>query len=88
MNYNEARTASVEQLTDELGAAGWDSTQTTRLEALSAFLEIIAEIDPNSLPAAYHTGYASSVAGELRSTNPYVAGSWDNDDWYAGWDAA
>lgn len=75
-------------ISDEQGAAGWESTQTTRAEARAAVLAQVAEIDPNSLPAAYHTGFAACEAGELRSANPYVLGSWDNDDWHAGWDAA
>lgn len=37
---------------------------------------------------AYNTGYEAHVQGELRTANPYPAGSWDADAWLAGWDAA
>lgn len=34
---------------------------------------------------AYHTGYEARVQGEPKSANPYPAGSWDADEWTAGW---
>lgn len=37
---------------------------------------------------AYHTGYEAAVQGEARTANPYAAGTWDAQAWYAGWDAA
>lgn len=37
---------------------------------------------------AYHTGYEARVQGEPKSANPYPAGSWDADEWTAGWTAA
>ena len=37
---------------------------------------------------AYNTGYEAHVQGELRTANPYPAGSWDAEAWLAGWDAA
>jgi hypothetical protein len=43
MTYGEAMAATLDQLTDELAAAGWDSTQQTREEALEAVLALIAE---------------------------------------------
>jgi hypothetical protein len=43
MNHNEATNATLEQLTDELAAAGWDSTQQTRDEAFAAVLALFAE---------------------------------------------
>ena len=48
MTYGEAMAATLDQLTDELAAAGWDSTQQTREEALEAVLALIAETQPNS----------------------------------------
>lgn len=45
MTRHEANTATLEQLTDELAAAGWDSTQTTREEALAAVLRLIDEVE-------------------------------------------
>ena len=64
MTYNEALIATLDQLTDELAAAGWDSTQQTRGEAFAAVVALIAETSPNSLPAAYHTGFAAAEAGD------------------------
>ena len=43
MTYNEVMTASLDQLTDELAAAGWDSTQTELLDARLAVVGLIAE---------------------------------------------
>jgi hypothetical protein len=43
MTYNEAMIASLDQLTDELAAAGWDSTQTEILDARLAVVGLIAE---------------------------------------------
>lgn len=43
MTYASAQNASLEQLTDELAAAGWDSTQTTRREALAAVIAMLSE---------------------------------------------
>ncbi len=39
----QAQVATLEQLTDELAAAGWDSTQNTQAEALDAVLALIGE---------------------------------------------
>lgn len=44
------------------------------------------EINTNS--EAYNTGYEAANQGELRTANPYLAGTWDSDNWFAGWDAA
>lgn len=37
---------------------------------------------------AYHTGYEACNQGDDRTTNPYSTGTWDADEWFAGWDAA
>lgn len=49
MTRNEAMTATLEQLTDELAAAGWDSTQQTAEEARDAVLRLIDEIETSRL---------------------------------------
>ena len=43
MKPNEVSIANLEQLTDELAAAGWDSTQTNIEDAREAVLNLIAE---------------------------------------------
>jgi ribosome modulation factor len=43
MKSNEVSTATLEQLTNELAAAGWDSTQTNIEDAREAVLNLIAE---------------------------------------------
>ena len=86
MTYPEAQNATLDQLTDELGAAGWDSTQRNRDEALAAVVNLIAETNPNSLPESYHSGFA---AGEASDDNcPYLAGTFEADAWHFGHDAA
>lgn len=42
----------------------------------------------NDRSQAYHTGYEARVQGEPKSANPYPAGSWDADEWLAGWNDA
>jgi ribosome modulation factor len=42
----------------------------------------------NTESEAYNTGYESHEQGEARNANPYGKGTWDADNWYAGWDAA
>lgn len=39
---------------------------------------------------AYHTGWEAHERGEPRTAkaNPYLATSWNSDEWFAGWDAA
>ena len=37
---------------------------------------------------AYNTGYEARVQEEPRKANPYPTGSWDSDNWLAGWDHA
>ncbi len=44
------------------------------------------EINVNS--EAYNTGYEAAVQGEARTDCPYAAGTWDRDNWLAGYDAA
>jgi len=34
---------------------------------------------------AFHTGYEARVRGEPRTANPYGVGTWDSDEWFAGW---
>ena len=41
IHYTEIRNASIDQLTDELAAAGWDSTQTTIYEARDAVARLV-----------------------------------------------
>jgi hypothetical protein len=43
MTLEQAQTATLDQLTDELAAAGWDSTQQTRAEAYDAVVALIRE---------------------------------------------
>ena len=43
MTHTEAQNATLEQLTDELAAAGWDSAQQTRDEAFAAVVALIDE---------------------------------------------
>lgn len=44
MTFNELQTASLDQLTDELAAAGWDSTQADVYEARDAVARLICEM--------------------------------------------
>lgn len=44
--------------------------------------------DTTTRGEAYHTGYEAHQQGEARAANPYPSGSWDADEWFAGWDAA
>jgi hypothetical protein len=37
---------------------------------------------------AYNTGYEAALQGEPRNANPCAAGTWEADNWCAGWDAA
>lgn len=37
---------------------------------------------------AFHTGFEAHEQGEPRDANPYAAGTWDSDEWFAGWDDA
>ena len=87
MTYNEAQNASLDQLTDELAAAGWDSTQTTRREALTAVVELIASYNPNSLPEAYHSGFEAAEAGKRMGDCPYADGTFAADAWQFGFEA-
>ena len=82
MKYNDAINASLSDLTDELAAAGWDSTQQTWLEALTAVIALIAETNPNSLPESYHAGYAAAENGDDRC--PYAEDSYEWDAWHFG----
>ena len=50
-------------------------------------IEIMAN-DINTDSDAYNTGYAAHDAGEPRTANPYVTGTWESINWLAGWDAA
>jgi ribosome modulation factor len=43
-------------------------------------------IDPNS--DAYNTGYEAFQQGEPYESCPYAAGTWDYDNWQAGWKSA
>ena len=42
----------------------------------------------NTESEAYNTGYEAAVQGETRKACPYAAGTWDADNWLAGYDAA
>lgn len=42
----------------------------------------------NDRSQAYHTGYEARVQGEPKSANPYHAGTWDAEEWLAGWNDA
>lgn len=43
MHYTEIRNATLDQLTDELAAAGWDSTQTDIHDARDAVARLVNE---------------------------------------------
>ena len=43
MNRNQVAVANLEQLTDELAAAGWDSTQTDARDARVAVARLLHE---------------------------------------------
>lgn len=46
----------------------------------------MSEINVNS--EAYNTGYEAAKQGEPRTACPYPAGTWDADNWMAGYEAA
>ena len=35
---------------------------------------------------AYNTGFEAAAQGELKSANPYAAGTWDSGEWFDGFD--
>lgn len=43
IHYTEIRKATLDQLTDELAAAGWDSTQTDIHDAREAVARLVSE---------------------------------------------
>lgn len=45
IHFSQISTASIETLTDELAAAGWDSTQNDIREARSAVARLLNEVD-------------------------------------------
>lgn len=45
MNYSEIHTATLDQLTSELGAAGWDSCQAELCEAREAVARLRHEVE-------------------------------------------
>jgi hypothetical protein len=54
-------------------------------EALSKQRKLMmTEINKES--EAYNTGFEAAKQGEPRTANPYAAGTWDSDNWFAGWD--
>ena len=68
MTFAEAQVATLDQLTDELAAAGWDSTQQTIEEARWALYRLLAEYgvrvtggDGDDL----ESGYLDSVDGNM-----------------------
>jgi pheromone shutdown protein TraB len=44
MKYNEIATATLDQLTDELAAAGWESTHTEIIAAREAVVNLLIEV--------------------------------------------
>ena len=40
----------------------------------------------NTKSDAYNTGYEAATQGEARTDNPYLKGTWDADNWDAGYD--
>lgn len=40
----------------------------------------------NTSSDAYNTGYEAAAQGEPKSANPYSVGSWDADNWTAGYE--
>ena len=66
MTLAQAQTATLEQLTDELAAAGWDSTQQTREEALAAVVNLLAECgDKDGLSQyRYEPGHLYELRGD------------------------
>ena len=39
----------------------------------------------NTASEAYNTGFEAAKQGEPRTACPYAAGTWDADNWLAGW---
>ena len=56
------------------------ATQTQRDETMTTEI--------NTASDAYNTGYEAAKQGEPRTACPYAAGTWDADNWLAGWDDA
>lgn len=46
------------------------------------------DININTNSEAYNTGFEAKTQGESRSDCPHAAGTWDADNWLAGFDAA
>jgi ribosome modulation factor len=42
----------------------------------------------NTESEAFNTGYEAYRQGEPRNANPYCAGTYDSQEWFAGWDEA
>ena len=42
----------------------------------------------NASSEAYNTGFEAAQQGEARTACPYAAGTWERDNWLAGYDAA
>jgi hypothetical protein len=40
--------------------------------------------ETNNHGEAWHTGYEACVQGERSTDNPYLAGTWDSEQWAAG----
>lgn len=45
--------------------------------------ELEIKINPQS--EAYNTGFEAANQGEPKSSNPYPAGTWNSDNWIAGY---
>lgn len=49
MHFSEINNASLDQLTDELASAGWDSTQTAIHDAREAVARLLNQTQPRDL---------------------------------------
>lgn len=58
---------------------GWTITVETQTGEMK-----MSEIENSE---AYNTGFEASAQSDPRTANPYAAGTWDSDAWFAGWDA-
>lgn len=63
IHYTEIGSATLDQLTDELAAAGWDSTQTDIYEAREAVARLVSETQSLHL-YDYETAYQIRSATE------------------------
>lgn len=66
---------------------GWSDDMTSENE-MQWRLKVTLASDINTDSDAYNTGYESAKQGESRTDCPYAAGTWDANNWLAGYDEA